>query len=158
MKKILYIFAILVFIINTSCSSYKFEFIPLGENTSEKMSKILSKHLKEDELYLSFTKTYDNFKVKIYENNEVEYDGLMTTGAKNVKGLADAFKINKNSTVTVYLDGFKKPLKITPHQMRDYKFIYISKYKKQIVIEFNNNPKALVDPVLWKPTLKDSIK
>jgi hypothetical protein len=154
MKKNIAIFTILITLI--SCSPYKFIFVPVKNDTSEKLSKVLSKYLKNDELFLTFTKSYDNDNIKVYENSEIKFDSVITTG-KKIYGLAKAFKVNKNSIVTIYFEGIKRPLLITKEQMKDYKQIYVSKKGKNIEIEFNNGAKALAEFPKEKLSRKDTI-
>lgn len=121
-----------------SCSSYKFEYIPTSDKILLGLSKSLSNNLKEDELYLSFTKTYKNSKIRIIENNEILFDSLISTDNKKI---TKTFKINKNFNVQIYIEGIKQSLNLTKEQMKDYKFIYIEKNKKKVVVEFNNGTK-----------------
>jgi hypothetical protein len=151
------ILVVLVLATGISCSSYKFTFVPIKEDTPEKLSSVLSSYLKEDELFLIFTKSYKDSPIKIYENNEVKFDSLITTDDLGFKGIARAFKVNKNSEVIVFFDKLKKPLKISKYQMREYKRIYIERERNNIEVEFNNGAKALVEFTQQKAIKKDSI-
>jgi hypothetical protein len=137
-----------------SCSPYKFIYVPVKNDTSEKLSKVLSKYLKKEELFVTFTRSYDN--IKVYENSEIRFDSVITTG-KKIYGLAKAFKVNKNSIVTIYFESIKRPLLITKEQMKDYKQIYVSKKGNNIEIEFNNGAKALAEFPKEKLSRKDTV-
>lgn len=121
-----------------SCVSYKYEFRPTNKTVNLGLSKALAKNLKEDQLYLSFTKSYNQSRIKIYENNKILFDSLMPADKKYI---TKAFKVNKSSDIMIYFEDIRKPLKITKEQMKDYKFIYIEKKKRKVLIEFNNGTK-----------------
>lgn len=138
MKSIIYLStAIFICFLLFSCSSYKFEYVPTNDNATLGLSKSLSNYLKADESYLSFTKSYKNSKIKILENNKVLFDSVISTGDK----IAKTFKINQNSNVIIYFEDIKKTLTLTKEQMKNYKFIYIEKNKKEVLVEFNNGTK-----------------
>lgn len=130
------------FITVISCDSYKFIYMPITEYENiNKLDKINSKSIKYNELYLTFTKTYKNFKIRLYENDTIKFNSYITTGRNDVYGIAKAFKVNKNSKILIYFEGIKKPLEISNEQMKNYKFIYLEKKKSKIIVEFNNSTK-----------------
>ncbi len=139
LKTIISISFLLLFI---SCNSYKFIYFPVTEYENiDKLNRINAEYIKFDELYLTFTKTFTNDKIRLYENDTLKFNSFITTGSTNVQGIAKAFKINKKSNLKIYFDSNKKPLYIDGMQMKEYKFIYISKKDNKILIEFNNSTK-----------------
>lgn len=145
-----------MFSITTSCSHYSYVFASTEKYTSEKASKSLLKYIDEDELYITFTELYSNFDIKIYENDTLYINESITTGNK-VKGIANSYKVNKNANITIFLDGYDKPIKINQKQMKLYKFIFVSKFKEKIKIEFDNAPRAFVNFPKNNYIKKDSI-
>jgi len=111
---------------------------------------MVSKSLKRDELYLTFTKGYDNTKVKFYENDSIKFDSLITTSSIITLGIDKAIKINKKSLITIKFEISEKPFTINSLQMKAYKFIYISKIHNKYEVEFNNEKKRFVDCIKIK--------
>lgn len=141
-KKIIKLNVLMAFIIIilTSCNSYKFVFFPSNEETISKVSKTTEYVIKKEELFLCFTKTYVNTKVKIMENDSVVFDGVMTTKRN---GRAETFKINIYSKTIIYFEGITKPLEIDYEKKKLYKYVYLEKQNKKVVIEFNNGYKEI---------------
>lgn len=135
MKKYKVILAAFVIISIVSCHSYKFVFAPTDGVIA---TKTFSKILKEDQLFLVFTKAYDNSKITVYENKIVLFDSIIPPPRKNI---TKVFKVNINSNITIHFDDIKKPLHITKEQMKNYKFIYIEKDNKKVTVDFNNGTK-----------------
>ncbi|MEO0037047.1 MAG: hypothetical protein RIQ59_258 [Bacteroidota bacterium] len=71
MKKIINYLIVLFSFTFMSCNSYKFVFFPATQETVSKISKGLEYVIKDDELYLVFTKDYHKTKIKALENNKV---------------------------------------------------------------------------------------
>jgi glutaredoxin-related protein len=140
-----------------SCNPFKYTFVPIEPNyDAEKISRSI-KSLKPNQLFLIFTKNYQNSRIKLYSDDLVLFDSTITTNLSgNLMGLAKAFKVDKESKIIIHFDDIKKPLTITPQQMKEYKLIYLIKEKGRVEIEFNNNPRALVT-FPKKRSLKDSI-
>ena len=129
-------YLILLFLV-TSCSSYKFEFIDTNNNIKSKLDDAFLKYLKGDELYISFMNTYQNYPIKVLQNEKEIFDSLITT---ENKGVASTVKVNNKSDVIVYFKEkeFPKPLVIEKKYLDRYKFIFIYKNKNKVLIEFNN--------------------
>ena len=139
-KSIKYFVLVIVNSLFLSCSNYNTVFSASSEDIISRKAKVLEYVLKKDELFLIFTRVFDNTQVKVIENNKMVYDGLMNT---DESGKSNVFKININSELTIFFDKIKKPLKITKEQMKLYKYIYISKNKNKITAEFSNGAKDL---------------
>jgi hypothetical protein len=103
MKKYKVILAAFVIISIVSCQSYKFVFAPTDGVIA---TKTFSKILKEDQLFLVFTKAYDNSKITVYENKIVLFDSIIPPPRKNI---TKVFKVNINSNITIHFDDIKKP-------------------------------------------------
>lgn len=128
----------------SSCSSYKYtyKYVPIEpEDNIKIMDKMYISVLDSSQLYVMFTKKFLDSKLKFYENNQVKFDSIISTGSSGYLGLAKVFKIEKKSTITIYLDNVKKPIRIKRTQIDGYKSIYISKKDNSIDIEFNNKRK-----------------
>ncbi len=123
-----------------SCSSYKYLYGYATEDSYKRVSKSLEYVMKKEELFLVFTKDYENSKVKVVQNEAVLFEGDISN---NKNGMAKVVRVNINSEVTVDFEGIKNPLKITVEQMRLYKHIYLEKDENKIVVEFNDNHKDL---------------
>lgn len=137
MKKIIICFVLLILTI--SCVNYKYLYIPTSEATSNGLSKSLQGTLKSEQLFLSFSKSFENSKVEIFENDVLLFNGLLSsTDTRFTK----VIKISSLSQIRIQFDAFKKPLVLSPEQMKNYKFIYLEKKKNYVLIEFNNSTKT----------------
>lgn len=137
-----YTVIIIISIVFLSCSNYKLQFVPTDDIIKSKLDDAFFELYKIDtnELYFSFTKSYNNYHIKVIENDSILYDSLVTTGDK---GLAKTFKVNGNSDVTVYFEEFKKPLKIKKENLRNYKLVFVYKQNGKVLVEFNNGKVGL---------------
>lgn len=139
MKNLIKCLAVLVILtLLQSCKSYKFIFAPSSEEIISKRAIALQYIIKKEELFLVLTNSFKNEKVKVLENNNIIYDDLIET---DTRGKAKVFEVNINSKITMLFDGIKDSLKITPEQMKLYKYIYLSKNKKKVTVEFSNGGK-----------------
>ncbi len=66
-KNYLVLFIVITTII--SCSSYKYLYGYATDDSYKRVSKSLEYVMKKDELFLVFTKNYNNTKVKVVQNN-----------------------------------------------------------------------------------------
>jgi hypothetical protein len=141
MKKLInYLIILFTLVIFYSCSNYKTVSFPASEDSVNKLNNMLKNVINENELFLIFTKDFDNSNVKIENNDKLVFEGLITT---NDTGKAKVLKVDKNTKITITFKDIKKVLQINEAQMKLYKYIYIEKNKKKFVIEFNNGHKDL---------------
>ncbi|CAM4020061.1 MULTISPECIES: hypothetical protein [Flavobacterium] len=131
-----------LFVTFISCSKYTFTYIPVDEyDNIEKLNKINADNMKYDESFLTFTKSFNDYRIKLYQNDTIKFDSVITTGNRRIYGIAKTFIVNRKSQLKIYFQDINKPLYINEEQMKNYKFIYISKKNKKIEIEFNNGTK-----------------
>lgn len=134
-------FCLIVLTIFSACKSYKFKYVPISEYENiDKLNVINAKYIKENELYLTFTSDFNNDHILLYENDMIKFDSVINNGSV-VLGIAKSFKVKKDSEIKIYFDYSNKPVNVKREQMKEYKFIYISKRNKKFVIEFNNGTK-----------------
>lgn len=138
LKPIIQLITILIF--TSSCNSYKLNYYPTSYELMDRKSNVLEDLIKKDELFLIFTKGFENTTVKLLENNNIIFDSSMVT-KKN--GRAETLKVNINSNLKIYFADIKKPLFIKSSQMKLYKYVYIEKKKNKVTVEFNNGHKDL---------------
>jgi hypothetical protein len=96
-----------LFVTFISCSKYTFTYIPVTEYENiDKLNKINAHNIQHDELYLIFTKSFKNYRVKIFQNDIIKFDSIITTSSKRVYGIAESFKVNKKSQLKIYFSGY----------------------------------------------------
>ena len=117
------------------CSNYKYLYGYATEDSYKRVSKSLEYVLKKEEMFLVFTKNYDDSKIKVIQNDAILFEENISN---NKNGMSKVFIINKNSEVIVEFEGIKKPLNITVEQMKLYKHIYLENNKNKIAVEFND--------------------
>lgn len=68
---------------------------------------------------------------------------ILSEISANGKKTEKVLTIKDFREIKITFDGISQPLKIKTEQMKMYKFIYIERRKKNVLIEFNNQTKKL---------------
>jgi hypothetical protein len=113
----------LIFFFIQSCTIYKFKY---GDRDPK-----LKDFLPESEMvYLIFKKDFKNEHIKVFEGNNLIFEGGLIDSQEKPKVLM----INKINDVTIKFSSIKKTLIITPKIVKDYNVIYFYKNKKNVYI------------------------
>lgn len=132
---------VLVVCIFCSCNTiYRKTFVPITKyDEIKRLNQIHQKKVAENEAFLTFTKNFNNDKIKIFDDERVIIDSTLSTGKYGIIGMADSFKINKEAVIIIQINNERKLLTIYPKEMKNYKFIYVEKNGGKYNVEFNNS-------------------
>lgn len=128
----------LFLIFQLSCTSVSYKSVPTSEEIYLRLSKIIK--IDEDECFLIFTRKFSDENIKVKLDGNVIYNDKIST---NDYRTAEVLKVKNSLNIEIKFEGIVKPVKITPEQMRIYKYIYVERKSRKIIVEFTNNAKSL---------------
>ena len=136
------IFLTLLIISQLSCTSISYKSAPTSEEKFFNLSKTLASKsiIEEDSCFLIFTRDFNSQNLKVKVDGNIIYNGKISTNGYRV---AEVIKVKMNSNIEIYLEGISKQVKISAKQYRNYKYIYVEKNNRKIVVEFNDSSKSL---------------
>lgn len=96
--------------------------------------------MEEDECFLVFTREFNDENIEVKANGKVIYNGKISTNGYTT---AEVLKVKNSSNIEIKFDGINESVKINTEQIKNYKYVYVEKKNRKVIVEFNNNSKTL---------------
>ncbi|PKP23966.1 MAG: hypothetical protein CVU03_14085 [Bacteroidetes bacterium HGW-Bacteroidetes-2] len=127
----------LLLIIIISCSPIKYTYG--SKDNFEKISLALKKggYIDEKKYFIVFNNGFNNDYVSIKIGENIIFENNINSEKKVI---TQSFKISYDSVCKILFNN-KIELVIYPKDVEEYKFVYLSKENKNIIVDFNNMKK-----------------